>query len=482
MKSEELQFAVIYARVSSRKQVKEGHGLESQEARCREYAARCGYDVIEVFQDNRSGKLIDRPGMKAMLQFLRKRRSDEVVIIIDDISRLARGMEAHIHLRSAIQKVGAVLESPSIEFGEDSDSILVENLLASVSQHQRQKNGEQVKNRMRARLMGGYRVFQAPVGYRYENSKVHGKIIVPDEPIATIIREALEGYATGRFETKAEVQRFFMARPEFPRDGSGKVRAQLVNDILTRVLYAGYVEAQKWNIDPFPGHHEGLISLETYQAIQRRLKGAARAPARKDINRDFPLRGFVECGDCGHAMTSSHSKGRSRRYPYYLCQKKGCDSYGKSIPREVIEGEFVQLLQGLQPTRQFFMFALEAFADLWAIRMGSIDEQRQSLRKELTVTTKQGERLLERIIHTEDEAAVPVYEKRLSAIELRKQELKERIENCGRALPTFKEVLEPRWRFSQTLTNSGNQAVLKTRERCQTRLCQETDLQPRNGL
>jgi len=58
-----------------------------------------------------------------------------------------------------------VLESPSIEFGEDSDSILVEHLLASVSQHQRQKNGEQTRNRMRARLQGGYWVLNAPMGY-----------------------------------------------------------------------------------------------------------------------------------------------------------------------------------------------------------------------------------------------------------------------------------------------------------------------------
>jgi hypothetical protein len=48
------------------------------------------------------------------------------------------------------------LKSPTIEFGEDSDSILVENLLASVSQHQRQKNSEQTVNRMRARTMNGY--------------------------------------------------------------------------------------------------------------------------------------------------------------------------------------------------------------------------------------------------------------------------------------------------------------------------------------
>src|SRR5690606_38966750 len=111
--------------------------------------------------------LINRPGMKAMLSFLTRRRSKNLVVIIDDISRLARGIQQHIELRGAIAKAGGNLESPSIEFGEDSDSVLVENLLASVSQHQRQKNGEQTKNRMRARVMNGYWPFQAPVGYKY---------------------------------------------------------------------------------------------------------------------------------------------------------------------------------------------------------------------------------------------------------------------------------------------------------------------------
>ncbi len=53
------------------------------------------------------------------------------------------GMQAHLELRAALSKAGGILESPSLEFGEDSDSLLIENLLASVSQHQRQKNGEQ---------------------------------------------------------------------------------------------------------------------------------------------------------------------------------------------------------------------------------------------------------------------------------------------------------------------------------------------------
>lgn len=39
------QPAVIYYRVSSAKQVKEGHGLQSQEARCRDHARSMGYHV-----------------------------------------------------------------------------------------------------------------------------------------------------------------------------------------------------------------------------------------------------------------------------------------------------------------------------------------------------------------------------------------------------------------------------------------------------
>jgi len=118
--------AVIYCRVSSAKQTKVGDGLGSQQTRCREYARYKGLTVIETFTDDMSGSLATRPGMKAMLNHLRKRSGKErVVVIIDDISRLARGIEAHLQLRSAISAAGGILKSPTIEFGEDSDSQLV---------------------------------------------------------------------------------------------------------------------------------------------------------------------------------------------------------------------------------------------------------------------------------------------------------------------------------------------------------------------
>lgn len=63
----EVSPAVIYARVSSLKQVREGHGLQSQETRCRDYAKNRGYDVVKIFFDDLTGSSTKRPGMSAML-------------------------------------------------------------------------------------------------------------------------------------------------------------------------------------------------------------------------------------------------------------------------------------------------------------------------------------------------------------------------------------------------------------------------------
>ena len=328
--------AVIYARVSSSKQMKVGDGLGSQEKRCRDYAKYKGCEVVKVFRDDMTGSLATWPGMQAMLSFLHKNsRKEEIVVIIDDISRLARGIEAHIKLRSSISNAGGILKSPSIEFGEDSDSLLVENLLASVSQHQCQKNREQTINRMKARTQHGYWTFQAPIGYRYQRTNGHGNLLVRDEPYASILQEALEGFASGRFDTQVEVKRFLESQPEFPKDLAGrKIRNQRIKDFLTRPIYAGYIEAPNWGISLRKGHHEGLISLETFEKIQKRLKDGAKAPARKDISSDFPLRGFVLCCDCGKPLTACWSKSHTgKKHPYYLCPTKGCPSYRKSIRR-----------------------------------------------------------------------------------------------------------------------------------------------------
>ena len=64
--------AVIYARVSTKKQAREGNGLDSQETRCREFAKFRGLKVVRVFTDDMSGSHTGRPGMLEMLAYLKK--------------------------------------------------------------------------------------------------------------------------------------------------------------------------------------------------------------------------------------------------------------------------------------------------------------------------------------------------------------------------------------------------------------------------
>lgn len=432
------QKAVIYCRVSDPKQKTDGHGLESQETICREYAVRNGYDVIRVFQDDFTGAHSTRPAMKEMLAFLR-RQKQTYYVIIDDLSRLARDVVAHQQLREAVKRAGAIMVSPSHQFREDSDGRFVENVLASSYQHQREKNAEQTLNRMRARCLDGYWVFQPPIGYQFAeivDARGKNKILVPKEPLASIVREALQGYATGRFQTQAEVQRHLEEQPEFPRDHKGRVHGQRVYEMLNQILYSGHIEVQKWNVSLRPAQHQGLISFETFQKIRERLTSNAKVPARKNVGEDFALRGFVICGCCDTRLTSYWAKGRAKHYAYYHCPNKECTDYGKSVPREKIEGQFETILKDMRPSHDMFVLAYGVFSKLWQTRAEGIKSRKKEWESEVRQIEGNVTQLIDRAMDAESPTLIKAYENRIQGLEARKAELKERIARTG---PTPKD-------------------------------------------
>ncbi len=438
-----LDKAIIYCRVSSPKQVREGHGLDSQERRCREYASFRAYEVVDVFRDDMTGGEEKRPGMDSLIAFLRKHRTKEQhVVLIDDISRFARGMEAHVDLRKILREAGGKLESPTLEFNDDADSILVEHLLASVAQHQREKNAEQTFNRMRARMMNGYWVFQAPVGYRYERQGHHGKLLVPDQPVAGILKEALEGYAAGRFDSQAEIRQFLESQPLYPKNKQGKVVQQRVTDILDQPLYAGHITKADWKLKLIEGKHEPIVSLETWFKIQARRNGALKAPTRRDISADFPLRGFVLCADCGKPYTACWSHGMTKQYPYYLCDTKGCPSYRKSIKRTALEGAFEEIVQNLQPGEKLFALVRAMFTDAWKQRQAQASSLTDGLKRELTKLENQIDGFLNRIVDASSPSVITAYEKKIESLETQKLLIEDKLQNGSQPRYTFDELIE----------------------------------------
>ncbi len=237
-----------------------------------------------------------------MLAYLDAQQGKEYVVIFDDLKRFARDVEFHIKLRREFADRGARIECLNFAFEDTPEGKFIETIIAAQGELEREQNRRQVKQKMMARVEKGYWVFHAPVGYKFETNRIHGKLLAPDEPVAECLREALNGYANGRFGSQAEVQRFLESQPEFPKDQpNGKIRAWKITKILRNPIYAGHVQAKKWGVSLRRGHHEPLISYSTHEQILRNLKEGARPAARADFSPDFPLRGHVHCSACGNA-------------------------------------------------------------------------------------------------------------------------------------------------------------------------------------
>lgn len=458
--------AIAYVRVSDPKQVQRGDGLQSQERTCREFARQKGLDVLKVFQDVLTGERADRPGLRDVKAYLRKHAG--TTLIVDHPNRLGRDLLGYLLLRAELERLGAVVESPVMEFKADSSSLLVENVVASVSQYQRQHNAEQTQSRMKARVLNGYWVFQPPVGYKYHKVSGRGKMLRRDEPVASVVAEALEGYASGRFENQAEVMRFLQENPLFPKDSTGNIRHQRVSQLLNQPVYAGYVEAPKWDVSLRAGQHEPLVSFQTYQKVQDRLRGGAYAPRQKNVNEDFPLRNYVLCADCGTPLTACWSKGSHSRHPYYLCPKRGCESYGKSIRRAVIEGEFEALLHGMTPSDALFGIARKMLKKLWDHQQANGETQAKALSAQLVKIERQVSGFLERILDATVPSVIAAYEDRVRRLEEEKLAVKERMANAKRPAQDFEKTvrtaldfLASPWNLWRSNRLEDKKAVLK---------------------
>ena len=461
------QKALIYCRVSSRAQEEEGNGLDSQETRCRQYAAQQGYDVLAVFPDTITGggDFMQRPGMVSLLAFLDAHPDEHFAVVFDDLKRFARDTRFHLDLREAFRKRGASIECLNFKFEDTPEGEFIETIMAAQGALERKQNGRQVAQKMKARMQNGYWVHTAPVGYHYKTIKGRGKVLVHNEPLASIVREGIEGYASGRFQSQVEVKRFFESFPEFPRNKHGVIVQQRVTDILTQPVYTGHICSETYGIVWQQAQHEPLISLATFDKVQERRNGTAKLPARINIGDDFALRGFALCGDCGKPLRSSWSKGKTKRYPYYLCQTKGCESYGKSVARDKLEGEFAEIVKTLQPTQNLLKLTALMFKDAWNRRLALTEEVLSSGKRKVAAIEKQIDGLLERVLEATNPTVIKAYEGKIADLERDKLKLREQLQNQAPSKGSFEQTLELALRFIANpwkVWESGDIALKRT--------------------
>ena len=386
--------AVIYVRVSSDKQVREGNGLESQETRCRAYCVMQKYPVAKVFVERGiSGSLYKRPAYLEMLAYLDTLDSQGVVVV-DHVDRITRDVEGGAQILKDLTSRNIGLEGPSWAFENTPEGKVFFHIQTALAQYHRESNARQVRNRTAARLSNGYRsVGSCAPGYRTtDKSGLHE----PYEPVASVIKELLKGYATGRFNSYTEmanyINSFRLPQRESRRKTSNRAKPQklfieldgdnIKNHILKNApYYAGFIENAELNVKRTKGLHDPIISIETLENIEKRLRGEKLPIYRKNLNEQFPLRGYLLCECCEKPMMGSFCGGRNKEYAYYYCQQNGCKLKNKNIRREIIHEQFEGILKGLTPVPELVEMAENLLDGIWkeekensAVRLYSIKQ------------------------------------------------------------------------------------------------------------
>jgi site-specific DNA recombinase len=415
--------SLIYCRVSSQKQDSDGSGNSAQETRCRDYAMFKGYEVEAVFQDKYTGggNFMKRPAMRQLLAYVDEHPETHYVVIFDDLKRFARDVKFHWELRKEFQVRYLKPECLNFTFDETPEGAFIETIIAAQGELERHQNKRAVMQKMIARMQRGiYCLGTIPYGYTYVKSDVHGgKILQIHEHDAEIAKTAFERFANGSLFHIKDVAHFLNTYGTKHNKKSFTLTA--TKNMLTNILYTGYVEYPRWNIALMKGIHEPIISLKVFEQVQERIQGKIPQRTRKDMREDFPLRGYINCIHCHHPLTASWSTSRSKeKHPYYRCNAKECIMKGKSITQKELHDKYLLYIEPLTPKPD-----IRERAKL-KILSKAIEKQKERYAETVTYKEKidsielQISTLIERITAQTDKTLIELYEKEVAKLNKKK--------------------------------------------------------------
>ena len=170
---------IAYLRVSTDKQADRGISLDVQRVKALAYAELYDLELVEIIVDaGESAKTLDRPGLQKALGMLRDGTAQALLVV--KLDRLTRSVAQLGELLDEYFKEGA---AALLSVGEQIDTRsaagrLVLNILASVSQWEREAIGERTAVAMQLKASRGeYTGGEPPFGYRVA---ADGERIEPD--------------------------------------------------------------------------------------------------------------------------------------------------------------------------------------------------------------------------------------------------------------------------------------------------------------
>ena len=297
--------AVLYARVSSKDQEREGFSIPAQLKLLRQYAQQQGHAIVREFVDVETAKQAGRSGFGEMLACL---KADPLcrTILVEKTDRLYRNIRDWITVDDLDIEVHFVKENAVVSKTSRSSDKFMHGIKVLMAKNYVDNLGEEVKKGMREKAEQGHWPSMAPIGY-LNNRATHR--IEPDPVRRHLIVELFQLYATGRYSMKALLANAHAIGLTHPRTGRRLFKSE-IHRLLHNPIYHGEF---LWDGQRYPGSHERLITGDTFNEVQTLLHRRPRATYRKQRH---TFMGLLTCARCGCAVTAELKKGK---YVYYHC-------------------------------------------------------------------------------------------------------------------------------------------------------------------
>ena len=353
--------AIIYSRVSTDAQERDGTSLDTQERACDEVAAERGWRVVRRIRDAASGGMLERDGLDELRAALR--RGEAEVVVAFAVDRLSRSQNHIGILFDEFERAGARLEFVTERFEDTAVGRFILAARAFIAEVEREKIAERTMRGKEERAKSG-RIPQAfgrgCYGYRYNPASGRREV----EPFqAAVVRRIFESYAERRSFSAVSNELNDAGIPAF---SGGRwypitVRRVLLNEAYigrtvyrrtkrVRVRAAGarrrtrVVERPEEERIEIPDATPAIIDEDVWERVQAILNDPERTKRRSTPKRDYLLRGRLRCGVCRSAMVGHTLNSKGRSYAYYRCRHAYARNTGhhctaRYVPAEALERE-----------------------------------------------------------------------------------------------------------------------------------------------
>jgi len=311
---------LIYARVSTEEQAKEGQSIEAQIRMCKNYAQENSILIADIFTDEgKSGSNTNRPGLQSLLDKILQDKNIGCVLVLDT-DRLARNVLDHLSIKSILEKHKVELISISQPLIDNSpEGNFIDTVLAGVNALQSQITGRKTSKTMEQKAKAGWLPGTAPIGYKNidnpnPTNSFDKRIITPDIPSSQLISRMFNLYSTGTYSLESLTNKL----SGLGLTNKGKVlHRSAVHKALTNPIYYG---SFLWKGELLPGKHQPITTKNIWSQCQT-IIATHNQNGSRSRKHNYLLRGFVYCDDCHSRFWAAPHKGRNKIVEYYYCKK-----------------------------------------------------------------------------------------------------------------------------------------------------------------